>query len=98
MGNNNNANSIFDNGPNENKLSNPNDFTLFFKYKEKEIYLDITEEMPFKEVRPMLINTYELFQTIQIKGFLFNEQKIDENKNCKDLHIPSDSTIIIDAD
>ena len=51
--------------------------------------------MKFSEIKGELLENYESFRNIKIKGFLYNNKLINYESTCEELNIKSDSKIII---
>ena len=79
-----------------NNVEEDNDeFNLHFKYKKKEIVLYIKSNMKFSEIKTKLLEIYESFRSIKIKGFVYDYQLINDESTCEELNIKSASKIII---
>ena len=79
-----------------NNVEEDNDeFNLHFKYKKKEIVLYIKSNMKFSEIKTKLLEIYESFRSIKIKGFVYDYQMINDESTCEELNIKSASKIII---
>jgi len=74
---------------------NPLFVTFTIEKDNKQIYLDVREDMAFKEVRNKLENKYNWLQKIKSKTYYFNEKKIDEDKNLEALRILNNSNVVI---
>ena len=85
-------NNLSDNKVNE---ENEKEFNLHFKYKKKEIVLYIKPNMNFSEIKNELLENYESFKNIKIKGFLYDNHIINPESTCEQLNIKSQSKIII---
>ena len=103
---NNYINNYTDNNMNNNNVNynnnliyqNNNDddeFNLHFRYKSKEVVLYINPNMNFHDIQNELLDNYETFRQIRIKGFSFNNQMINPDFTCKQLNIKSNSKIYI---
>ena len=94
---NNNSNNIEYTNLNDNnfKEEDNDEFNLHFKYKKKEVVLYIKSNMKFSEIKSELLKNYESFRNIKIKGFLYNNELINDESTCEELNIKSDSKIII---
>ena len=68
---------------------------IYFKYRLKEVYLDIDPNMPFKIVLGELKEKYDWMNDINIKYLSFNGAEINLNLSCIQIGIPSDSKILI---
>ena len=80
-------------GPNNN--SNNNQFTLYFIYKGKEVFLDTNPNIPFKNIHEALTEKYSWLGDINIKGFSFQNNYISLNSTCSQLNIQNGSKINI---
>jgi len=79
----------------EDENENPLFVTFTIEKDNKQIYLDVREDMAFKEVKNKLENKYDWLQKIQNKTYYFNHQKIDENKTLGNLRILNNSNVVI---
>mgnify|MGYP003571550055 CR=1 FL=1 len=69
--------------------------TFTFKKYNKQIFLDIYENMLFKDVIIQLEEKYSWLKSIKNKYYYFKDKKIDINKTVKNLNIKDNSDIII---
>ena len=69
--------------------------TFTFKKYNKQIFLDIYENMLFKDVIIQLEEKYSWLKSIKNKYYYFKDKKIDINKTVKKLNIKDNSDIII---
>ena len=95
--NNNNLNFNLNNNliNQNNNEGDDDDFNLHFKYKSKEVVLYIKPGMKFTEIQKELLDNYDFFKQINIKGFSFRNQMINPDYTCEQLNIKSDSKIFI---
>ena len=68
--------------------------TFTIEKDNKQIYLDVREEMTFKEVKNKLENKYNWLQKID-KTYYFKDKKINEDETLKNLKILNNSNVII---
>ena len=98
--NNNNNNNINNNKEiddyfEEDDDKNPLFVTFTIEKDNKQIYLDVHEDMKFKEVKNKLENKYNWLQKIKDRTYYFKHKKIDENETLKNLRILDNSNVII---
>ena len=74
---------------------NPLFVTFTIEKDNKQIYLDVHEEMTFKDVKNKLENKYNWLQKIESKSYYYKDIKIEENKTLKKLKISNNSNVII---
>ena len=85
--NNNRYNSSINNNIKNNNEGgeNGNIITLFFEFEnEKELYLDVDESLYFKDVIEQLNFKYSWVKEIKINDFIYNNNKILNNKTIKE--------------
>ena len=81
---------------NTNQTSIKNEFCLYFKYKEKEVYLNCDPNEPFNNILSKLFKTYEKFRKIKIKNIVNNGKILNDlSKSCNDYKIKTESKIFI---
>ena len=90
MNNNNNQNP-----PNKQMNDNLIFVTFTFVKYNKQIFLDISEDMLFKDVIDQLEEKYSWLKSIKNKYYYFDNKKIDFNQTVKNLKIKNNSDIII---
>jgi len=90
MNNNNNQNP-----PNKQINNNLIFVTFTFVKYNKQIFLDISENMLFKDVIDQLEEKYSWLKSIKNKYYYFENKKIDFNQTVKNLKIKNNSDIII---
>ena len=79
-----------------NQTSNKNEFTLYFNYKQKEVFLNCDPDEPFNNIISKLYKEYENFRKIRIKKIINNGKIIsDLSKSCKDYKIKTESKIFL---
>ena len=71
------------------------DFIIFFKYKQKEFYLDLEPDIPLIEALKMLSEKYCWMSELKIKGLRFKNQNLNLNLSCYQLGITNESKIEI---
>ena len=89
---NNNMNNMNNQQFNYNNM-NDDEFNLHFRYKSKEVVLYVNPNMKFSDIQNELIENYESFKKIKIKGFSFRNEMINPNYTCNQLNINSNSKI-----
>ena len=100
---NNNINYMVINENNMNNINNKNSkntdanifVTFTFVKYNKKIFLDISENMLFKDVIFQLEEKYSWLKCIKNKFYYFENTKIDINRTVRDLKIKDNSDIII---
>ena len=79
------------------KINNENKITLFFYYKEKELFLDTEKNKTIKDLINILKNHYKFSKNIML--YLETNDKnfipLDLNKTIKDYHLKNESYITI---
>ena len=100
--NNNNINNTDDDDNNNNQINDinensqkNNEFTLYFKYKDKELYLEVDPSVPFKNILSQFLQRYEDFRSVKIKKLVCYGKVIDYNKSCNEIGIKTESNIFI---
>ena len=91
---NNNVNNIDMTGQAQNDNLDT-DFIIYFKYKQKEIYLDTEPDIPLINVLNNLKQKYDWINQIQIKELRFNGKPLNPKLSCNQLGIKDESKIEI---
>ena len=84
------------NNQRNNNLQENEDFLLYFKINEnKEVYLEVTPEMTFKQIIVELKKKFVWMENMEIKEFKYNGRKLFMSSNCERNEVPKNAHIQI---